>query len=114
VPGAAELCRIAGLAAALGRADLVITGEGRYDRTSTAGKVTGTVLAAAAAARVPAALVAGSIAAGLPARRWQGISLSELAGGTAAARGDPARWLRLAGRLLAADRGSGATASMRI
>ncbi len=113
VPGAAELCRIAGLDAALGRADLVITGEGRYDRTSMAGKVTGTVLAAAAAARVPAALVAGSIAAGLPAGRWQGVSLSELAGSTAAARGDPARWLRLAGRLLAADRGSGAVAGPR-
>jgi glycerate kinase len=113
VPGAAELGRIAGLDAALGRADLVITGEGRYDRTSTAGKVTGTVLAAAAAARVPAVLVAGSIAAGLPAGRWHAVSLSELAGSAAAARGDPARWLRLAGRLLAADRGSGTAASMR-
>jgi glycerate 2-kinase len=105
-PGAAELSRIAGLGAALARAGLVITGEGRYDRTSTAGKVTGAVLAAAAAARVPAALVAGSIAADAPAGSWRGISLGELAGSTAAARADPAHWLRRAGRLLAAGWGT--------
>ena len=106
-PGAAELCRIAGLGAALARADLVITGEGRYDLTSTAGKVTGAVLAAAAAARVPAALVAGAIAAELPAGSWRGVSLGELAGDVAAARAAPARWLRAAGQLLATDWGSG-------
>ena len=101
-PGAAELCRIAGLSAALAHADLVITGEGRYDLTSTAGKVTGAVLAAAAGAGVPAALVAGSIAAELPGGSWRGISLGELAGAAAAAQEDPVRWLRLAGRQLAA------------
>ncbi|HLQ54052.1 MAG TPA: glycerate kinase [Streptosporangiaceae bacterium] len=104
VPGAAEISRITGLDAALAGASLVITGEGRYDRTSTAGKVTGAVLAAAGVAGVPAALVAGSIAAGLPAGRWQrAVSLTDLAGSTAAARQDPARWLGQAGRLLAAD-----------
>ncbi len=119
VPGAAELGRIAGLDGMLAGADLVITGEGRYDRTSTAGKVAGAVLAAAAVAGVPAALVAGSIAADLPAAdlpaadlpaaelpasRWRrAVSLTDLAGSTAAARHDPARWLGQAGRLLAAD-----------
>jgi glycerate 2-kinase len=104
MPGATELGRIAGLDATLAGADLVITGEGRYDRTSTAGKVAGAVLAAAGVAGVPAALVAGSIEAGLPAGRWQrAVSLTELAGSTAAARQDPARWLGQAGRLLAAD-----------
>ena len=103
VPGAAELGRIAGLDAALAGADLVITGEGRYDPTSTAGKVTGAVLAAAAAAAVPAALTAGSIAAELPAGLARAVSLSELAGSAAAALADPARWLGLAGRLLATD-----------
>src|SRR5262249_53886252 len=58
-PGAAELCRIVGLDRQLARADLVITGEGGYAATSGDGKVTGTVLAAAARAAVPAALVAG-------------------------------------------------------
>ena len=101
VPGAAEVARIAGLAAALAAADLVVTGEGRYDQTSTTGKVAGTVLAAAAAAGVPAALVAGSIAAELPPGCRPGIALAWLAGSTAAARADPARWLAMAGRLLA-------------
>jgi len=103
VPGAAELCRIAGLGAALDGAGLVITGEGRYDGTSTDGKVTGTVLAAAAAAGVPAALVAGSIGAQPPAGSWRAVSLAGLAGSAAAAQHDPARWLGAAGRLLAAD-----------
>lgn len=64
------------------------------------------MLAAAAAADVPAAVVAGSIAADAPAGSWRGISLGELAGSTAAARADPAHWLRRAGRLLAAGRGT--------
>lgn len=108
VPGAAEVARIAGLDAALAAADLVITGEGRYDRTSTTGKVAGTVLAAAAAAAVPAALVAGSISAELPPGCRPGIALAGLAGSPAAAQADPARWLARAGWLLAGGRrGSG-------
>jgi glycerate kinase len=63
------------------------------------------VLAAAATARVPAAVVAGSIAAELPEGSWRGTSLTGLAGSTAAASGDPARWLRLAGQLLATEWG---------
>ncbi|MDR0346588.1 MAG: glycerate kinase, partial [Nocardiopsaceae bacterium] len=55
-PGAAELCRIAGLDRALAGAGLVITGEGRWDDTSVAGKVTGKVLGLARRAGVPAAL----------------------------------------------------------
>ena len=66
-PGAAELGRLAGLDRALAGADLVITGEGRFDETSLTGKVAGTVIAAAAAAGVPAALVAGQVAAAPPA-----------------------------------------------
>src|ERR1700733_6683217 len=50
VPGAAELCRVVGFDRQLSRADLVLTGEGRYDVTSGDGKITGAVLAAAAAA----------------------------------------------------------------
>jgi glycerate 2-kinase len=58
-PGAAELARLAGLDRALAGADLVITGEGRFDETSLTGKTTGTVIAAAAAAGVPVVVVAG-------------------------------------------------------
>ena len=64
-PGAAELCRLAGLDRALAGADLVITGEGRFDETSLTGKTCGTVIAAAAAAGVPVAVVAGQVSEGL-------------------------------------------------
>jgi glycerate kinase len=99
-PGAPELCRIAGLDRALHGADVVITGEGRYDQTSTGGKVAGAVFAAATLAGVPAALVAGQLA-GDPPPVAAAISLSGLAGSPAAALAAPARWLRLAGQRLA-------------
>jgi glycerate kinase len=102
-PGAAELCRVAGLDRELARADLVVTGEGCYDATSGDGKVTGTVLAAAARASVPAALVAGVIAAGPPPGVAAAVALAGLAGDPAAAMRDPRRWLRAAGQELARD-----------
>jgi glycerate 2-kinase len=99
-PGAAELARLVGLDRELAGADLVVTGEGRYDDTSGEGKVVGTVLAAAARASVPAALVAGTIAAG-PAGVAASVALADLAGSTAAAMEHPRRWLRAAGAALA-------------
>jgi glycerate 2-kinase len=99
-PGAAELCRIAGLDQQLARADLVLTAEGGYDATSAQGKITGTLLRAAARAGVPAALVAGTIAAE-PPPGVTFMALAELAGGTAAAMASPERWLRTAGQVLA-------------
>ncbi len=107
-PGAAELCRISGLDAALRGADLVITGEGRYDATSVGGKVPAAVIAAAARAGAAAAIVAGVIAAVPPAGVLRAVSLTGLAGGTGPASADPGRWLRHAGRLLALDHGAGA------
>ena len=86
LPGAAQIAEIAGLPAALSGADLVITGEGRYDATSLTGKVTGTVLD-----RRPAG---------------QSAELAALAGSAGAAMADAARWLDAAGRQLAlAQRG---------
>jgi glycerate 2-kinase len=108
-PGAAEICRISGLDAALRGADLVITGEGRYDDTSGKGKAAGTVLAAAAAAGVPAALVAGVIASEPPLPVTQMVALAGLAGGPAAAMASPARWLSAAGRDLALGQVAGGT-----
>jgi glycerate 2-kinase len=104
-PGAAELCRIVGLDQELSRAGLVLTGEGRYDATSAGGKITGTVLAAAARAGVPAAVVAGVIAAD-PPPGVAAVALDALAGGAAEAMADPARWLRAAGRTLAEGLGT--------
>jgi glycerate 2-kinase len=106
MPGAAELCRIAGLDQELSLADLVLTAEGRYDATSADGKITGTVLAEAARAGVPAALVAGVIAADPPPGVAAAVALARLAGGAAAAMADPARWLRAAGQMLAAELGT--------
>jgi glycerate 2-kinase len=99
-PGAPELCRIAGLDRALPGADLVITGEGRYDRTSTSGKVASAVFAAAAAAGVPAAVVAGQLADD-PPPGTAAIALAVLAGSPAAALAAPGHWLLLAGQQLA-------------
>jgi glycerate 2-kinase len=99
-PGAAELSRLAGLDRALANADLVITGEGRFDATSLTGKTCGTVIAAAAAAGVPVALVAGQMSAAAPGIA-RVVTLADLAGGTAAALASPRRWLHQAGRRLA-------------
>lgn len=99
--GSAEIASIAGLAAALAGAGLLITGEGRYDATSGAGKVTGAVTAAAARAGVPVALVAGTIDGQPPPAVGRSVALAALAGTAAAAMAEPARWLRLAGTELA-------------
>ena len=105
-PGAAELCRVVGLDRELDRAGLVLTGEGCYDATSGDGKITGTVLAAAARAGVPAAIVAGVIAADPPPGVTAAVALDALAGGAAAAMANPGRWLREAGRMLALELGT--------
>lgn len=107
VPGAVQIAATAGLPQALATADLVITGEGRYDETSLTGKVVGTVATMAARVGVPVALVAGSVAvpSGLdgawPAPR--SVELTALAGGQLAAMTEPVRWLTAAARQLAAD-----------
>jgi glycerate kinase len=97
-PGAETLAEIAGLPAALAGADLVITGEGRYDATSQSGKVAGTVLDLAARANVPAAVVAGvlGLRPGVPA-----VELAALAGSQEAAAARAGYWLERAGRELA-------------
>jgi glycerate 2-kinase len=100
-PGASEMCRLAGLDRELRHSDLVLTGEGRYDASSGDGKITGTVLAAATAAGVPAALVAGVIDADPPAGVAAAVALAGLAGSPGAAMASPERWLREAGQAVA-------------
>jgi glycerate kinase len=104
LPGAERIAAIAGLPDALAAADLVITGEGRYDATSLAGKVVGAVLAAAAAAGVRASVVAGQVAAPPPAG-VRAVELVALAGSSQAAMAEPGRWLTAAGLNLATDAG---------
>ncbi|HST48352.1 glycerate kinase [Jatrophihabitans sp.] len=100
VPGAAAIAELVGLPAAVRRADLVVTGEGRFDAGSLTGKTCGQVLQLAAAAGVPARVVAGSVAGGMAAA-VPGVGLTgltELAGSERAALADPVRWLTEAGR----------------
>lgn len=98
VPGAAAIAELVGLPAALGRADLVITGEGRFDAGSLTGKACGYVVQSAAGSGVPALVVAGSVADGMAGVGAGLVSLTELAGSARAAQDDPVRWLRVAGR----------------
>ena len=106
VPGAAELARLAGLGRAVAAADLVITGEGRFDATSLTGKATGMVITAAGAAGVPVALVAGQLD-GAPPAAAAVVTLVGLAGAPGPALADPDHWLGQAGRALARELAAG-------
>lgn len=98
--GAHEVALRAGLAAALARADTIVTGEGRYDAQTEHGKAPQRVRLLAEAVGVPARLVAGSIATGTGS--WaDAVALDRLAGSSAAAMADAERWLRAAGAALA-------------
>ena len=102
VPGAQEIARLIGLDDAVTGADLVVTGEGAFDESSLAGKAPALVLALAAEAGVPAAMVAGRIDPNvLPTGLAAAISLDALAGSARAALAEPAHWLRIAGAELA-------------
>ncbi len=59
-PGVSLVANFVGLDRALDQAELVITGEGRFDRGSLAGKVTGEVLRRAATRHLPCLVVSGS------------------------------------------------------
>ncbi|MGX5694734.1 glycerate kinase [Agromyces soli] len=90
-----------GLADALAAADLVVTGEGRYDGQSAAGKAPSEVARLARDAGVPVALVAGAILAE-PRGFEASVSLVELAGDPASAMADGVAWLERAGAHLTA------------
>lgn len=102
VPGAAEVAELVDLKGALASASLVVTGEGSFDGQSAAGKAPTHVAALAGLAGVPVALIAGRIVPVADTAAFAtALSLSELAGGTAAAMRAPARWLHDAGAVLA-------------
>lgn len=65
-PGVEAVAEAVGLEAAIGHADLVITGEGALDATSLRGKVVGSVLATAQLARTPAVVVCGRATVDVP------------------------------------------------
>lgn len=65
IPGGPELARLTGLPRVIDGADLVVTGEGRLDRTSLEGKAPAAVAQAAAAAGVPCRIMAGEVEPGV-------------------------------------------------
>lgn len=100
-PGAAAVGEALGLPAAVAECDAVITGEGRFDSQSAAGKVPAYV-AGLAPSGASVLLVAGGIEA--PTTGFaDAVSLVEIAGGLEGALAEPLRWLRQAGESLAAD-----------
>ncbi|MES2171025.1 MAG: glycerate kinase [Actinomycetota bacterium] len=96
--GSRTVAELIDLPGALKGADLLITGEGRFDSQSLDGKVISHLLELAG--EVPVALIAGRIDA--PVDDFAAsISLVELAGGAEAAMSDPLRWIAAAARTLA-------------
>jgi glycerate 2-kinase len=99
-PGAAAIGRLLGMPAAVASADLVITGEGRFDSQSASGKVAHYLASLAEDVGTDAAMVAGSIEA--PADAFvDSIALTELAGDAATAQRNAGLWLAQAGARLA-------------
>lgn len=105
-PGAEFIASRIGLRRAAARADVVITGEGRFDSQTAEGKVVGHVSDLAREVGVPVMLVAGSIAAQTGAFH-DAVSLVEIAGSARSAIADPAPAARAAGRRLASSYGRG-------
>ena len=102
VPGAPEVATLVGLREALDEASVVVTGEGSFDGQSAAGKAPAHVAALAESAGVAVALAAGRIAPDADTSAFAAsASLTDLAGSSAAALAEPARWLRAAGAALA-------------
>jgi glycerate kinase len=100
VPGADRLAELSGLRAAVERADVLLSGEGRFDDQSLTGKVVGQLLALAEEHGVIAGVIAGQVTA--TADVWT-ASLTDLAGSVESAMADPVTWLRAAGALAARD-----------
>lgn len=99
VPGAAAIADLSGLPGLVADADVVISGEGRFDETSSLGKVVGHVLSLIPASAT-AIVVAGTLAAEpvLPdGRAVVAVALDALAPTRDAARADAMRWLEVAG-----------------
>ncbi|MBR7744797.1 glycerate kinase [Phycicoccus sp. BSK3Z-2] len=100
VPGAEAVASVVGLPGFVDEADVVVTGEGRFDATSAQGKVVGTVSGLCDARAVERMLVAGSVE-DTPTGFRAAVSLVDLAGATGAMSA-PGRWVRDAGGRLAA------------
>ena len=98
--GADTVAQLSGLDAHLAHADLVITGEGRLDASTATGKVVSAVTRLAEGAGAPLAYVVGQADPDAVGAHPV-LTLTELAGSSAAAMADAQHWLRAAGVELA-------------
>jgi glycerate kinase len=73
-PGAESVAQAIGLADAIKRADLVVTGEGRLDVSSLAGKTTAYVADLARSSSVPCLAIVGEMQVGVKAARDAGFT----------------------------------------
>lgn len=113
VPGASLVLETVGLSAHLEDAELCLTGEGRLDDTSLAGKAPAAVARMCADAGVPCIALAGSVALGPRALREAGFTAAFAVGAgprrlpdaLAETEGDLARAAAGVGRVWAAARG---------
>ena len=103
-PGADYLARLTGLHDAIVTADVLLTGEGRFDEQSLTGKVVGRLLEVAGEAGVRAGVIAGQVTSEATARAdvWT-ASLTDLAGSVAEALEAPTKWLFEAGAAAARE-----------
>lgn len=93
-PGAQRIGELTGLTDLLDRCEVVVTGEGRFDRTSSSGKLVGSVLHRCAGRPVTSVVVAGRLDMVPPV---MALALDEIAGSVEGAMRDPRRWLVAAG-----------------
>ncbi|TWX37208.1 glycerate kinase [Frigoribacterium sp. ACAM 257] len=100
VAGAEAVAEAAGLDRLVAAADLVVTGEGRFDAQTAGGKLVSWVASSAREHGVPVALVAGQVTTSTIGF-VDVVDVSVLAGGAAASMADPQRWLGAAGSDLA-------------
>ncbi|RRR42354.1 glycerate kinase [Mycolicibacter terrae] len=108
--GADIVARRTGLAAALADADVLVTGEGRFDEQSLHGKVIGSLCTAARARQLPVLVLAGQIDLDEPALRSAGVvaarAIADHAGSVRLALVDAANQLIGLTTVLAAQIGS--------
>jgi len=99
VSGAESIADLTGLSEVIAHADVVVTGEGRYDVTSGTGKLVGALLERCGRNGVRSVVIAGQLAATPPDIA---VSLTETAGSVEEAMLNPRRWLVEAGMSCAA------------